>query len=37
LQVRIGVVSHTLLQNSLKNKRALQAAAAAMSDEEDDT
>jgi hypothetical protein len=30
-------VSHTLLQNSLKNKRALQAAAAAMSDEEDDT
>ncbi|KAL6759007.1 intra-flagellar transport protein 57 [Haematococcus lacustris] len=35
-EVRIGVVSHTLLQNSLKNKRALQAAAIAMSDDDDD-
>jgi len=37
IEVRIGVVSHTLLQLSVKNKRALQAQAAAMSDEEDDT
>ncbi|KAJ9508190.1 hypothetical protein QJQ45_021540, partial [Haematococcus lacustris] len=36
-EVRIGVVSHTLLQNSLKNKRALQAAAiATLSDDDDD-
>lgn len=35
-EVRIGVVSHTLLQNSLKNKRALQAAAIAMLSDDDD-
>ncbi len=35
-QVRIGVVSHTLLQLSLKNKRMMQASAAALSDDEQD-
>lgn len=36
MEVRIGVVSHTLLQLSLKNKRQLQSQAAALSDEDDD-
>uniref|UniRef100_A0A7R9VJ89 Intraflagellar transport protein 57 homolog n=1 Tax=Chlamydomonas euryale TaxID=1486919 RepID=A0A7R9VJ89_9CHLO len=36
MEVRIGVVSHTLLQLSLKNRRALHAAAAIMSDDDDD-
>ncbi|KAG2449265.1 hypothetical protein HYH02_005422 [Chlamydomonas schloesseri] len=35
MEVRIGVVSHTLLQLSLRNKRLLQAQAA-LSDEEED-
>lgn len=35
MEVRIGVVSHTLLQLSLKNKRLMQAQAA-LSDEEED-
>ncbi|MEW5304574.1 MAG: hypothetical protein WDW36_007176 [Sanguina aurantia] len=37
MEVRIGVVSHTLLQLSLKNKRQLFAQALATSDEDDDT
>lgn len=36
IEVRIGVVSHTLLELSVKNKRALQSQAAALSDEDDD-
>ena len=35
-QVRIGVVSHTLLQLSLKNKRLMLAQAGMGSDDEDD-
>lgn len=34
MEVRIGVVSHTLLQLSLKNKREMQAAS--LEEEEDD-
>lgn len=36
MEVRIGVVSHTLLSLSMKNKRQMQAQAAILSDEEDD-
>lgn len=36
MEVRIGVVSHTLLQLSLKNRRLMHhQAAAALSDEDD--
>lgn len=36
MEVRIGVVSHTLLQLSLKNRREMQAAAAVPEEDEDD-
>ena len=36
MEVRIGVVSHTLLQLSIRNKRSMMAQAAAMSDEDED-
>ncbi len=35
MEVRIGVVSHTLLQLSLKSRRQMHAQAAIMSDDED--
>lgn len=35
MEVRIGVVSHTLLQLSLKSRRLMHAQAAIMSDEDD--
>ncbi|KAG1670197.1 hypothetical protein FOA52_014973 [Chlamydomonas sp. UWO 241] len=37
MEVRIGVVSHTLLQLSMKNRRALHAQAAESLSDEDDT
>lgn len=35
MEVRIGVVSHTLLQLSLKSRRDVHSAAAMLSDEDD--
>ena len=35
MEVRIGVVSHTLLQQSVKNRRLMQAQAVFSDDEED--
>ena len=35
MEVRIGVVSHTLLQQSVKNRRLMQAQSVFSDDEED--